>query len=57
MSDEEGVPVEEASSSGLSADLLARGPVVQVGQRCPAVKREWRSRFDLRRGGEPDICA
>jgi hypothetical protein len=41
MSNEEGVPGEEASSSpGLLANLLARGPMVQVGQQCPVVKRE-----------------
>ena len=40
MTNEEGVPGEEASSPGLLANLLARGPMMQVGQQCPAVKRE-----------------
>jgi len=34
------VPGEDPSSPGVLANLIARGIVVQVGHRCPAVKVE-----------------
>jgi hypothetical protein len=37
---EEGAPGEDTSSPGIPARMIARGIVVQVGHRCPAVKVE-----------------
>jgi len=37
---EEGAPGEDPSSPGILADSIARGSVVRMGHRCPAVKHE-----------------